>query len=177
MQCRPEIPAAHDAVDALHRATFSTDDEAELVDALRERDAFVPPLSIVAVDDSDEPDEDATVDRVVAHVLFTDVDVTGTDDALALAPVAVHPTRQHDGIGTALVEHALDRCRDLDYDVVVLHGDPAYYSRFGFEPATSWGLENPFDLPDEDFQALALVDGIDDVVAGAVGYDDAFDAL
>ncbi|MFC6951512.1 N-acetyltransferase [Halorubellus litoreus] len=176
MQFRPETAADHDAVGALHRAAFPTDDEARLVDALRERDAFVPALSIVAAP-GDASAESATLDRILGHVLLTEVDVAGTDDALTLAPVAVHPARQNDGIGTALVEHALDRCRDLDYEVVVLHGDPAYYSRFGFEPATSWGLENPFDLPDDDFQVLALVDGIEDDVAGAVGYDDAFDAL
>ncbi|WP_227131585.1 GNAT family N-acetyltransferase [Halorubellus salinus] len=176
MQFRPGTAVDHDAVDALHRAAFPTDDEARLVDALRESDAFVPALSIVAVED-DASAEDATTDRVLGHVLLTEVDVAGTDDALALAPVAVHPARQNEGIGTALVEHALDRCRDLDYAVVVLHGDLAYYSRFGFEPATRWGLQNAFDLPDDDFQALALLDDVDDDVSGAVSYPTAFDAL
>jgi predicted N-acetyltransferase YhbS len=177
MQFRPETTRDHDAVDALHRAAFPTDDEAQLVAALREGNAFVPELSIVATEDVDASPGDTPPGGVVGHVLLTEVDIAGTDRALTLAPVASSPARQGEGIGTALIEHALERCRALGDELVVLHGDPAYYSRFGFEPAIPWGLENAFDLPNEDYQALALVDGIQDAVSGPVHYPNAFDAL
>ncbi|WP_435344984.1 GNAT family N-acetyltransferase [Haloarchaeobius sp. HRN-SO-5] len=167
MQLRPERPADRAAVEAVHRVAFPTDDEALLVAALRESDAFVPALSIVAEADG----------RVVGHVLFTEVTVDGTDAALTLAPVAVHPDRQGEGIGSRLIRHGLDSCRDAGYDLVVLHGDPEFYSRFGFEPATPHGLTHPFDLPDEAFQVRWLVDDVAGRIGGPVGYDAAFERL
>ncbi|WP_435363141.1 GNAT family N-acetyltransferase [Haloarchaeobius sp. DYHT-AS-18] len=163
-QFRPETAADRAAVEAVHRAAFPTDDEAELVATLRESEAFVPDLSIVAEDG----------ERVVGHVLFTEVSVPGTDAALTLAPVAVHPDRQGEGIGSALVRHGLAACAAVGYDLVVLHGDPAFYARFGFEPATPYGLDHPFELPDEDFQVRWLGDGRDERIGGRVAYDAAF---
>ncbi|MCT9095770.1 GNAT family N-acetyltransferase [Haloarchaeobius sp. HME9146] len=172
-QYRPETAADRAAVEAVHRAAFPTDDEAELVAALRESEAFVPDLSIVADDGG----------RVVGHVLFTEVSVTAgdagsdaahSDAALTLAPVAVHPDRQGEGIGSDLVRHGLAACAAAGYDLVVLHGDPAFYSRFGFEPATPYGLDHPFKLPDEDFQVRWLGEERDERIGGRVTYDAAF---
>ncbi|WP_440988995.1 GNAT family N-acetyltransferase [Haloarchaeobius baliensis] len=167
MHFRQETPADRAAVEAIHRTAFPTDDEADLVAALRESDAFVPELSIVAEDDG----------RIVGHVLFTEVTVAGTDAALTLAPVAVHPDRQGEGTGSRLIRHGLDACREAGYELVVLHGDPAFYGRFGFEPATPYGLEHPFDLPDEAFQVLWLVDDVAGRIDGRVTYDAAFGEL
>jgi len=167
VQRRTETPADRAAVEAVHRAAFPTDDEATLVAALRESDAFVPELSIVAEADG----------AVVGHVLFTEVGVDGTDAALTLAPVAVHPDRQGEGIGSRLVRRGLDACRDAGYELVVLHGDPTFYGRFGFEPATPYGLTHPFDLPDEDFQVRWLVDDAAGRIGGGVDYDAAFGEL
>ncbi|WP_439025508.1 GNAT family N-acetyltransferase [Haloarchaeobius sp. DT45] len=163
-QFRPETAADRATVETVHRAAFPTDDEAELVASLRESEAFVPGLSIVADADGD----------IVGHVLFTEVSVAGSDAALTLAPVAVRPGRQGEGIGTRLIRHGLGSCREAGYDLVVLHGDPAFYSRFGFEPATPYGLSHPFDLPDEDFQVQWLGAKRDERIGGRVTYDAAF---
>ncbi|WP_267642475.1 GNAT family N-acetyltransferase [Haloarchaeobius amylolyticus] len=173
-QFRPETAADHAAVEAVHRAAFPTDDEAALVAALRESDAFVPGLSIVAEADA----------GIVGHVLFTEVSVSGggrtgrdaarPDAALTLAPVAVSPDRQGEGIGSRLIRHGLDACREAGYECAVLHGDPDFYSRFGFEPAAPYGFSHPFDLPDADFQVLWLTDEENDRIGGRVTYDAAF---
>lgn len=155
----PATPADAAGVESLLRAAFPTADEADLVAALRDDPAHVADLDLVAVDGG----------TVVGHVLFTRVVVPGTDrpDAhLVLAPLSVRPARQGEGIGSTLVREGLARARERGFGSVVLHGSTAYYPRFGFEPAVPAGLENPFDLPDEDFMACELRPG---ALAGADG--------
>lgn len=52
--------------------------------------------------------------------------------ALLLGPVAVHPTRQGEGIGALLIRETLAQAEKLGWDRVILMGDPPYYARFGF---------------------------------------------
>ena len=77
-----------------------------------------------------------------------------------LAPLSVRPDKQRTGIGTALVREALERLKREDYDVVVVVGDPAYYTRFGF----SAGLGEKFDTPwaGPNFLAMELREGVSD---------------
>ena len=119
---------------------FGGGQEADLVDALREANAIV--LSMVALENN----------YFVAHVLFTEVLVTqaGTQfTALGLGPMAVLPSHQRKGIGTQLLKIALDKCRRLDYDFVVVLGHPEFYSKFGFSPAKPHGISCEFDARDE----------------------------
>ncbi|MFC7046728.1 GNAT family N-acetyltransferase [Halobacteriaceae archaeon GCM10025711] len=164
---RPERPADAPAIRDVVTAAFDARDEADLVDALRDSPAFVPGLSLVAVDGDD----------VVGHVLFSELAVSGPADALVLAPLAVTPDRQGQGVGSDLVATGLDRARVLGYDLVFLHGSPAFYPRFGFEPAAAAGVENPFPVPDEEFMAVELTPGALSEAAGALTYPAAFDAL
>ncbi|WP_458209208.1 GNAT family N-acetyltransferase [Haladaptatus sp. NG-SE-30] len=155
------------AVHDVHAAAFPTVDEAILVDSLRESDAFVSELSLVAKDG----------DRLVGHVLFTQVEIPGTErptNHLVLAPVAVAPEEQRRGIGSELIETGLETAANLGYDSVILHGSTAFYPRFGFTQASEFGLDNPFDLPDEDFMALELHEQSLAGATGEVGYPDPF---
>jgi len=154
------------AIRAVHRAAFPTAGEAALVDRLREGDRFDPSLSLVARAD------DGTV---VAHALLSLVDVEGEWDGLVLAPVAVVPARQGEGVGSALVRAALARAREAGWDAVFLHGSPAFYPRFGFRPAGELGFENPFETSAEEFMVAVLTDVRLD--GGRLGYPPAFDAL
>ena len=128
---RKERPEDREQVFAVHAAAFETPTEAQLVDAVR--DAVEPVISLVAV----------RAKQVVGHVLFTPVTVAGGLDkgrAMGLAPLAVHPEFQRQGIGSRLARAGLDACRNIKRDVVFVLGHPEYYPRFGFEPASEYGL-------------------------------------
>ena len=171
-----ESPDDESAVEAVHAAAFPSEDEAELVAALRQTDAFDPSLSLVARDDGHDasPDDDGDV---VGHVLCSRVRVE-TDPsirALTLAPVAVHPDVQGQGIGSSLVRTALDTAAEAGFDLVFLHGDPAFYSRFGFHPGGIRGFENPFETPPEVFMVATVGDDADD--GGPLSYPEPFDHI
>jgi putative acetyltransferase len=152
------------AIRALLRDAFGTDEEVELVDALRDDDAYLPAMELVAEED----------ERLVAHVLFTRAWIGGepaSDDAspaLLLAPLAVAPDRQRTGVGTALVEEALARARATGERLVLVLGHPEYYPRFGFVPAGEHAIEPPHPVPAEAWMALELVPGALADAAGGV---------
>ncbi|MEQ1570817.1 MAG: N-acetyltransferase [Myxococcota bacterium] len=140
---RNEGPSDALAVYAVHQAAFGREAEADLVDAVRDARAAV--LSLVGVFD----------DRVVGHVLFTPVSV-GNTHAVGLGPLAVDPGVQGQGVGTALVREGLLRLSTLGHVAVVVLGSPGYYQRFGFRPASAYGVSWDRPVPDEVFMALEL---------------------
>ncbi len=73
---------------------------------------------------------------------------------VALAPLAVAAAWRRRGVGAALVRASLEELRASGCDLVLVLGDPAYYGRFGFEPAADLALRTPYDGPHQ--QALAL---------------------
>lgn len=164
---RDERPGDRDAVRVVNTAAFPTAAEADLVDALR--DAADPVVSLVAEIDG----------AVVGHVMCTTARLDGHPGTrlMGLAPVAVLPDHQGRGVGSALVRAALERCRALGMDAVIVLGDPAYYPRFGFTPAARWGLECTYDAPAEAFMAVELRPGALDGRSGTARYHPVFDAL
>jgi putative acetyltransferase len=133
------------------QGAFGRPGEADLVDALRRAGALV--LSVVA-----------TLDHsIVGHVAFNPVTIHAQDSvssALALAPVAVTPGFQRRGIGSALILWSLDECLRMGHRVVIVLGEAAYYGRFGFMPASPFGIKCPFPAPPEAFMVLELSPGI-----------------
>jgi len=164
MRVRAERPADVDAVRELNRAAFEGADEARIVDALR--GAVAPLVSLVA-------DEAGTV---VGHILFSPVTLASAPHLplMGLAPMAVVPARQRKGVGSALVRSGLDACRGLGVAGVVVLGHAAYYPRFGFVPASRFGLGCEYDVPDDVFMAVELVEGALAGHAGTVRYHPAF---
>jgi putative acetyltransferase len=152
---------------------FGQPQEASLVDALRA--SAHPHVSLVAVEDGEvvgqiffspvsiEPDETVSKKAVAA---------TGT--AMGLAPMAVLPQHQNQGIGSQLVREGLQACLRLGCEVVVVLGHPEYYPRFGFVPASRKGLRCEYDVPDEVFMATELVPGALEGVRGLVKYHPEF---
>ncbi len=106
--------------------------------------------------------------RVVGHILFSDLPIItgdGTVPALALAPMAVLPEFQRQGIGSTLVTRGLEACRQQGHQVVVVLGHSHFYPRFGFSPKLAANLESPFSGGDS-FMAVELVPGALDGVDG-----------
>jgi len=177
MKLRLETEADHVAVHNIHAAAFETDAEARLVSALRAN--AHPIVSIVAVDDSEE---------VFGHILFTPVTLspelspeprpetspTPAETIMGLAPMAVSPALQRQGIGSDLVRAGLEQCAEIGTLAVIVLGHPDYYPKFGFQPASTFGLRSTYDVPDEVFMARELVpDGLADR-NGIVHYHPAF---
>ncbi|MGW3580110.1 GNAT family N-acetyltransferase [Streptomyces rubiginosohelvolus] len=161
---RPETPADRAAVHGVNTAAFPTRDEADLVDALRaDPEAWLPELSYVA----EAPDG-----SLAAYALLTRCRV---DDApaLALAPVATVPVYQRQGAGLAVVRAVLDAARVRGEALVLVLGHPEYYPRFGFGPASRYGIRPGFEVPDEAMMALVLDDSVP-VPAGLIRYPAAF---
>jgi putative acetyltransferase len=147
--------------------------EANLVERLRL--AGAASISLVAVEDSDGAR--AERDEVIGHILFSPVTIEErmpTVPALGLAPMAVAPEHQRRGIGRALIETGLTRCRDQGVGLVVVLGHPGYYPRFGFRSAHSVGLTCEYDSSPEAFMALELTLGALDACTGLVRYHPAF---
>ena len=165
---RPETTEDYAAIREVNALALGQEDEARLVENLRRSPDFIAELSLVAVE----------AGRVVGHILFSPVVIETKDgavSALALAPMAVRPELQNQGIGSELVRDGLGRCRNLGHRIVVVVGHPVYYPRFGFSPARARGLEAPFPVPDEACLALELVPGALDGIAGVVRYPPPFD--
>ena len=148
------------AIRLVEEAAFSRPAEAALVDLIRERGRST--LSLVA-------DQDGCV---LGHTLFTSVTLASPHSevrGLGIGPVAVLPRFQRTGIGSRLIRAGLDHVRFLGYAFVVLLGDPAYYSRFGFKPGRIFGLGSDYGDGDE-FQALELFPGALAGIGGHVKY-------
>ena len=148
-------------------AAFGTPAEAELIECVRgEKGA----ISLVAIQ----------AGGVLGHILFTPVSVgAGEDawDAVALGPMAVRPDLQRRGIGSQLVEAGLAACREAGHTVCFVLGHPAFYPRFGFEPAAPKGLTCKWPVPDDTFLVAELQAGALAGRTGRVAYDPAFDEV
>ncbi|GAA4544211.1 bifunctional class I SAM-dependent methyltransferase/N-acetyltransferase [Amycolatopsis samaneae] len=161
---RPETAADIPAIHAITAAAFPTREEADLVDALRaDPGAWIDGLSWVA----EAPDG-----TLAAHALFTRCHV---DDApaLCLAPCSTLPAFQRQGGGSAAIRAGLDAAKALGENLVLVLGHPEYYPRFGFVPASRWGIRPSFEVPDEAMMALTL-DPSRPVTGGVIRYPAAF---
>ena len=147
---RPETLGDRASIHYVNREAFGRNQEADLVDKLRKRGVLT--VSLVAVQDT----------AVVGHIAFSPVEIASEKSsfgALTLAPVAVLPTHQNNGIGSQLVIAGLEECRRLGHEIVVLAGHSNYYPRFGFVPACAKGIECEFEVPDEAWMIKELNQG------------------
>jgi putative acetyltransferase len=160
MIVRTEEPTDVAAIHRVVAAAFEREDEADLVDRLRERGDGV--ISLVALDGG----------KLVGHILFSRM--SAPFRALGLAPVAVLPERQRCGIGTRLICAGLDRARQGGWEGIFVLGDPAYYRRFGFDAALARGFQSPYRGP--HLMVLALGATLP-IAEGVVEYPPAFRSL
>lgn len=164
---RREHAADIPGIRAVVTAAFETSIEADLVDALRREAA--PVLSLVAEER----------EAVVGHILFSPATLDGHPELalMGLAPMAVLPGWQRQGIGSALVRAGLEGCAELGARGVVVLGHADYYPRFGFVPASRFGLASEYVVADEHFMALELQAGTFNGRTGLVRYHPVFRSM
>jgi putative acetyltransferase len=151
------------AVRAVNEAAFGRTEEADLVDRLRNEGAVL--ASFVAEQNG----------RVVGHILFSRTLIETADESVpsvALAPMAVSPSRQRRGIGTQLVRFGVQWLLTRGERSVLVLGHPHFYQQFGFSTDRARTLTTPF--PPDAFMALELVAGALDGLRGTVRYPAAF---
>jgi putative acetyltransferase len=125
-----------------------------------------PIISLVAEEDA----------NIVGHILFSPVMLAGegSPTLMGLAPMAVVPARQRQGIGSSLVSEGLERCRRINAAAVVVLGHPEYYPRFGFVPGSRLSLRCEYDVPENVFMVRELHEGALRGFAGIVRYHPVF---
>jgi putative acetyltransferase len=164
LETHEDIPAIH----RVNRLAFDRESEADLVDKLREENAII--LSLVAVEDN----------QVFGHILITPVTVHAEDshwEAVALGPMAVLPSHQRRGVGSALIHAAFDELKKMGHFVVIVLGHPEYYPRLGFVPSKPLGICWDNDVPEEVFMVAELKEGALNGRTGVVHYHPAFSGV
>lgn len=161
-----DFPMVYD----VNLTAFERNDEARLTDRLRLSEAFIPELSLVAVVDN----------TIVGHILFTKITIENGDlksESLALAPMAVIPDMQSKGVGSHLINTGLSLAKSMGYTSVIVLGHPDFYSRFGFVPTVKWQIKAPFNVPENVFMGLELVDNALSEIKGTVKYAREFEEI
>jgi len=161
--------------DAPPTVTDDDGNEALLAHKLRSCDAFVPELDYVAELDG----------TVIGNIMYTrskvvndsDGATTREWDTLTFGPVSVLPKYQRQGVGSALIRKTLEVARELGYRAVLIFGHESYYPRFGFKPASEFGITTADGKNFPAFMALPLYDGALDDVHGRLIYDEVYDTL
>jgi putative acetyltransferase len=165
---RDEAAGDAPAVRVVHEEAFESPLEAGIVDALRR--SCPDRVSLVAERDG----------GIVGHILYTPVEIEATGGALrgyGLAPVAVRTAWQRQGIGAALIAEGTARLRHAGVPYVIVLGHPEYYPRFGFEPASRYGVRCQWPgVPDGAFMLLVLDPTVVPQLGGVARYRPEFDA-
>ena len=136
----------------IHQSAFERNDEADLVEKLRTNKQFNPKLSFVALRNG----------QLVGHVLFTPVLIDSKPTScLAFAPVSISKEYQRQGIGSELIEYALNEVKGQGYSAVIVLGHEDFYPRFGFLPAKNFHLRPSFPLERENcYMVLELIPNV-----------------
>lgn len=153
--------------EAFRKVEFTDHKEQFLVERLRNSDAFIPELSLVAEIDS----------KIVGHILLTKLKIRDKSkefNSLALAPVSVLPQFQGKGIGGKLILEAHKTAKELGYKSIILLGHEKYYPKFGYKQADKFGIELPFEVPKENCMAIELIENGLNGVRGMVEYPKEF---
>ncbi|MCJ2513987.1 MAG: N-acetyltransferase [Candidatus Thermoplasmatota archaeon] len=168
---RGERKEDYDDIKKINDLAFGQENEGRMVEALRKTRGYNPKLSLVA----------ELNNNIVGHILFYPIKIKNEKKeftALSLAPMAVCPKYQNKGIGNKLVIKGIEVAREYGFGAVIVVGHPKYYPRFGFQPASNWRMQLPFDVPDDVFLALELRNNYLKSFRGKVEYPrEYFDAL
>ena len=164
LQIREAVETDLNDVLQIERLAFGYEKEADLVRGLLYDLSAKPVLSLLAFQKN----------RALGHILFTTARLSGSQDSASiviLAPLAIVPDAQKQGIGGKLIEKGLELLSKSGVDLVFVLGHPEYYPRYGFKPAGDLGFEAPYPIPDVHANAWmvqALRSGLIGSVSGKV---------
>jgi putative acetyltransferase len=165
---RPEKPEDSAAVRQLLLEAFGQPIEADLVEQLRARKGLI--VSLVAT----------VGGEIIGHIVFSRVSIEGagqTSTGAGLGPVAVSPGHQKKNVGSQLVRAGLEECKRLNYSLVFVLGEPAFYRSFGFFSASAHGISWRDDVPEGALMVLELQKGSLGGVRGTVRYQPEFEVF
>ena len=165
MTVRRSTETDRSEIRGVHLNAFGVDEGpeiGELVNGLLDDETASPLLSLVAERDG----------RLIGHILFTKANLQPEDNTVSvqiLAPLAVVPDFQREGVGGQLIQEGLKQLRDSGVDLVFVLGHPGYYPRLGFQTAGAVGFEAPYPIPDEHADAWMVQELREGVIASAGG--------
>ncbi len=140
MRIRAEISSDKDRIHCIYGSAFSTEERelvANLAVNLLLEETKPKTLSFVA----------ETEYRITGHIAFSPITLNDNNyKGYILAPLAVVPTHQKQGIGSQLVQHGIQQLSQVGIDILLVYGDPKYYSRFGFSEETAKNYIPPYKL-------------------------------
>lgn len=163
---RKEEEKDYKQVYEVNKLAFQQENESILIEKIRKGENFIPDLSLVAEIDN----------RIVGHILFSKIKIVGDSifKSIALAPMAVIPAFQKQGVGSELIKKGMAKAKELGFDSIIVLGHKDYYPKFGFERASKWNIKCPFEVPEEAFMAIELTEKAFEGKAGTVKYPDEF---
>lgn len=163
---RKEEEKDYKQVYEVNKLAFQQENESILIEKIRKGENFIPDLSLVAVINN----------RIVGHILFSKIKIVGDSifESIALAPMAVIPAFQKQGVGSELIKKGMAKAKELGFDSIIVLGHKDYYPKFGFERASKWNIKCPFEVPEEAFMAIELTKKALKGKAGTVKYPDEF---
>ena len=168
LKIRPEESKDYLEIDRVNNLAFERENEAKLIQKIRESNRYIPELSLVADLDN----------KVVGYIMFSYIDLVAekTTKVLALAPIAVLPEYQNKGIGRLLVKTGLEIAQNMQVPMIIVLGEPEFYHHFGFKPAIKYGIQSPFDVPDKYFM-VRFVTSESHNYRGKIKYPATFDNI
>ena len=165
---REECPEDIEAIRAVNQEAFGQPQEGQLVDALRTNGGVL--LSLVATLNG----------RVVGHILYSPLSVGSDGEKVigaGLGPMAVLAEYQRQGIGGKLIETGNQKLREVGCAFIVVLGHLEYYPRFGFKPASGYGIQCEWDVPDNVFMVLVMDQSKMKGVSGLAKYRQEFSSV
>ncbi|MEH1969812.1 GNAT family N-acetyltransferase [Nostoc sp.] len=168
MNIRCETLPDYIVIAEVNTLAFGQENEAKLVQEIRHSDRYIPELSLVA----------EVENVVVGHILFSYIDLVGEEtlQVIGLAPLAVHPQFQKQGIGSALIKAGLEIADAKREAIVIVLGHPHFYTRFGFQPSVIYEIKSSFPVPEDVFMVKPL-QNYQKKYKGKVIYPAAFDGV
>jgi predicted N-acetyltransferase YhbS len=171
---RNETPSDHRIVENLTREAFWNHyapacSEHYLLHVMRDCDAFIPELDIVAEVDG----------KIVGNIVYTKAKIVGDNGesyaVISFGPIAVLPEFQGKGIGGRLIAHTKQLAQAMGYRAILIYGDPDLYSKFGFVQAEEYGIGTPDNIYAAALQAFELYPGALTGCAGRFYEDSLFE--
>jgi putative acetyltransferase len=158
---RAETPDDHDTIRRIVDEAFGDTITSKIVDGIRASDRFVPELSLLAVSEGQSQ----------GHVISSYVDVVpGTSRVLQVGPLAVVPSHQRRGIGSALMQETIRIADERGEPLLLIEGSPKYYGRFGFTRADAVGIEPPPEAHGPQYFMIRPLGAYDPTLRGRAVY-------